>query len=48
MNKTRKIWIGIGAFILAVLPNLPGFLVQVKALDGATNQMMGIDGWRSR
>jgi nucleobase:cation symporter-1, NCS1 family len=26
---------GIGAFVLAVLPNLPGFLVQVKLLDGA-------------
>ena len=26
---------GIGALILAVLPNLPGFLVQVKWLDGA-------------
>lgn len=26
---------GIGAFLLAVLPNLPGFLVQVKMLDGA-------------
>lgn len=25
---------GIGAFVLAVLPNLPGFLVQVKLLDG--------------
>ncbi|MES2661304.1 MAG: NCS1 family nucleobase:cation symporter-1 [Verrucomicrobiota bacterium] len=26
---------GIGAFVLAVLPNLPGFLVQVKLLDSA-------------
>ena len=26
---------GIGAFVLAVLPNLPGFLVQVKLLEGA-------------
>ncbi len=26
---------GIGAFILAVLPNLPGFLVQVKIVDAA-------------
>lgn len=26
---------GLGAFVLAVLPNLPGFLVQVKLLDGA-------------
>jgi NCS1 family nucleobase:cation symporter-1 len=27
---------GIGAFLLAVLPNLPGFLVQVKVVDGAS------------
>ena len=26
----------IGAFILAVLPNLPGFLVHIKAIDGAS------------
>jgi NCS1 family nucleobase:cation symporter-1 len=26
---------GIGAFLLAVLPNLPGFLVQVRLLDAS-------------
>ena len=27
---------GLGAFLLAVLPNLPGFLVQVGAVDASS------------
>jgi hypothetical protein len=40
----------VGRVGLAVLTPAVSDLVtrQVKALDGSTNQMMGVDGWRSR
>jgi hypothetical protein len=40
----------MGRVGLAIVTPAVGDLVtrQVKALDGVTNQMMGIDGWRSR
>jgi hypothetical protein len=40
----------VGRVGLAIVTPAVGDLVtrQVKALDGVTNQLMGIDGWRSR